>query len=609
MTRPGLLVALLVLVLPAPASAVSPLAGQWHLDSETAMGVTADSSGNGLSASASSQLTFGQGRFGNALTGANVLTTPVSALTAPGRLTLVAWIKRSGDPGTLKYIAGRGDDGGTCNGGSYAMYTGYPGFEGLKFYIRSQSGDSFFSPSADPSVVWDGEWHMVAGVFDGTYVRFYLDGVQAGSGTPAPGAAVKYDFSGGSFYIDGYPVGACGNADFSGTIDEVRLYDRALNRSELRRMAIATGGSPPVLEPDADDDFVPDFRDNCPVAPNTDQFDADGDGAGNACEGPPIARFVVAPNPTCVGSDTVFNGTPSITGAHGPIVEYRYEYLETGQLGLGSTPVVIAAGPEQVATYRFPWSYQPWGSGRLSSGIAGGRAPIWYRAPADVTLTMTDAAGHKATATQRVEFTQTSSSEPRTGCPPLAPSEQAAATTSGVQSSVDPVLQGIYLFYSALCKLQPGGMCAGDVAVTSASLKKQEQLANLKVRLREAEAELEQQRTEASRRHRDALLAAVRELINSISGSLGQINIAAKPRRPARRKRRPEVLGASSFEIAGGKRARLKIPLKRAARRYLRRHKRLRVRVTFYELKPTGKRVTRSKLVTIKYPKKRRKRR
>ena len=38
------------------------------------------------------------------------------------------------------------------------------------------------------------------------------------------------------------------------------------------------------LAPDADDDLVPDAVDNCPAVANRDQADADGDGAGDACE-------------------------------------------------------------------------------------------------------------------------------------------------------------------------------------------------------------------------------------------------------------------------------------------------------------------------------------
>jgi hypothetical protein len=245
------------------AQAASPLIGQWPLDSsheDGASEVTADASGNGLNLSApNGSVHVGTpARFG---TGATLPTnlTPLqitSPLLAPAQVTLLTWIKQSGNPGTLRYIAGRGDDGLTCGGSTYALYTGYPGMPGLRFYVRTGvSGGSALTAAPVDAAVFDGQWHLVAGTYDGTTARLYVDGALVGSPIAAP-PPLTYALGGASsFYVDGYPVEGCalfGNADdWPGAIDEVRVYDRALSGGELGRLAAATGATAPDLVTDA----------------------------------------------------------------------------------------------------------------------------------------------------------------------------------------------------------------------------------------------------------------------------------------------------------------------------------------------------------------------
>jgi hypothetical protein len=255
--RPVVLALLILAVLPTSALAdhAGPLGGQWHLDDSFPSGgqtTSADSSGHGLDATSPTGIDIAaDGRFGNALSPLHlgVLKPPTSPLLQPQRLTLLGWVKRSGSPGTLKYIAGQGDNGGTCTASSYALYTGVFAGDGLSFYVLQPSGFAVFSPNAG-NAIWDGQWHMVAGVYDGAAVRLFVDGVEVGTGTPAPDVTINYAISGNQFYIDGYPVSACGNGDFTGGIDEVRVYRRALSPTELGRLAAAPGPAPPELVPD-----------------------------------------------------------------------------------------------------------------------------------------------------------------------------------------------------------------------------------------------------------------------------------------------------------------------------------------------------------------------
>jgi hypothetical protein len=251
---------LAVALIAAPAArAASPLIAQWPLnESHTSGGTdsTEDVSGNGLAlASAAGTMHFGteNGKFGGYLASSNNTTLKVtSPLLAPPQVTLLAWVKQNGYPGNLRYIAGRGDDGGTCLGSSYALYTGYSARPGLHFYVR-QPGPSavgVLTESPPDSSVFDNQWHLVAGTYDGTYARLYVDGVQVGPAEPASGISYEPPITGSSFYVDGYPEASCGLSDFPGQIDEARVYDRALSPTELTRLAAAPGPTPPDLVPD-----------------------------------------------------------------------------------------------------------------------------------------------------------------------------------------------------------------------------------------------------------------------------------------------------------------------------------------------------------------------
>ena len=216
------------------AAGDSPV-GEWHLDttqlkSGTQIVETPDSSGNGLYATVSG--TTVTGRFGGAVTfspaNANgALVAQPGAVLAPQNVTLLAWVKRSGSPGDYKYILAKGAR--QCSASSYALESGPSG--GLVFYIDDGT-QVHTSPDAGQSV-WDGKWHMVAGSFDGSAVRLYVDGVEVGSGTAAK-TSIGYTAAGTSsdFTFGYYPAATCGiSLQWDGSLDEVRVYSRALTRA------------------------------------------------------------------------------------------------------------------------------------------------------------------------------------------------------------------------------------------------------------------------------------------------------------------------------------------------------------------------------------------
>lgn len=170
---------------------------------------------------------FVPGRVGQAFNfnGAGYVEVETPAAFETPAITAATWVRAAGSPGNFSYLLSKGAS--ACDGASYGLFTGGSG--GLQFYISD--GASFdVSPDAGPAL-WDGNWHLVAGTFDGATVRLYVDGVEIGTGTAAS-LAINYDLAtSDKLYIGAYE-GTCG-LRFNGDIDDVQVFNRALTDIEL----------------------------------------------------------------------------------------------------------------------------------------------------------------------------------------------------------------------------------------------------------------------------------------------------------------------------------------------------------------------------------------
>jgi hypothetical protein len=239
----------------ATASADTTPVGQWHLD-EGSGTVAADSSGYGDTGTVVGGAAWATGRFGFGLsfngTTALVQIPDGPQLEPTATVTVSAWVEHAGSPGRYRYIVAKGETG--CNSASYGLYTGANG--GLAFYAANGAGVSYVvSPDASTSV-WDGNWHLVVGTYDGTAVRVYVDGIQTGSGTPRSGPLAYPSADSNSLFIGSYPKGpniaGCQAGGFLGLIDEVTIWDHALSPTDVSGLmpGSASGtpggsGSPP----------------------------------------------------------------------------------------------------------------------------------------------------------------------------------------------------------------------------------------------------------------------------------------------------------------------------------------------------------------------------
>lgn len=229
-------VAALIVGLSAPATASAdmfnfPLRGWWPLNEGSGQ-VVHDWSGQGNNGYLgttpgvdASDPQWIPGVFsGSALRfdgGDDMVSIPDSKSLEPQNLTVAAWVR--GTPGNrfAKYIVAKGGVG--CDRGSYALYTGAGG--GVAFYIADAT--TFYRTPEAPASIWDGNWHNVAGTYDGRNVRLYVDGQLIGA-TPVPaGTSINYNLGSGDGSFGTFP-GACQNLNLAGDVDGVQVWSQSL---------------------------------------------------------------------------------------------------------------------------------------------------------------------------------------------------------------------------------------------------------------------------------------------------------------------------------------------------------------------------------------------
>jgi hypothetical protein len=191
--------------------------------------VITDTSGNG-----NSGLLDGpdrvEGRRGSALHFAGQsdrVTAPSSASLTSDEVSVATYVRASSSPGSWRVFVFKGVD--DCAASSWSLKSSGSG--GLVFGVYDGTSGEVQSPDAGTGV-WDGDWHMVVGTYDREQVRLYVDGELIG-GTPLT-TAIDHDMPDGDDLVAGHPVNNCSQGtQFTGDLDEVRVWGRALSGSEV----------------------------------------------------------------------------------------------------------------------------------------------------------------------------------------------------------------------------------------------------------------------------------------------------------------------------------------------------------------------------------------
>jgi hypothetical protein len=162
--------------------------------------------------------------------GTGWIDIPATCVGFTGALTLSAWVKANPASGYFETIVGKGV-------GSYELALDGAGLPHFSDGIQPV-GDL-----VGPSRVDDGQWHQLAGVYDGVNSEYlYVDGQLVASTSGATAAVVgnSYDLS-----IGGDP-NAVSFRLFNGVVDEVTLFTNALTAAQVSKVFSASSTAPPA---------------------------------------------------------------------------------------------------------------------------------------------------------------------------------------------------------------------------------------------------------------------------------------------------------------------------------------------------------------------------
>ena len=172
---------------------------------------------------------------GDAVTGKNGGAIPLG--NAPRSIT--AWIKTDSTAGDFTSIFHYGLDGSKPPAANFGLSLTPDG--------RMQAGNGFNSGVViGKARVDDGSWHSVAVVYEGAQSnleRVYVDGFEDAAG---PLAMPPATLDGGTWAIGRF-LGI--GTRFRGTLDDVRVFDRALRPAEVQALARCSSGVDDMTSP------------------------------------------------------------------------------------------------------------------------------------------------------------------------------------------------------------------------------------------------------------------------------------------------------------------------------------------------------------------------
>jgi hypothetical protein len=207
------------------------LVGHWKLD-----GNANDSSvyANHGAAEGSYEWVAGHDNQAAKFTDGRVLVPDAPQLKPAAQVSAALWMYYSGSTGNAARVVVKGRN----DMESYCIEAG--GDDDIKFYVGDTSGTRYFADS-DEGDIYPDEWLHLAGTYDGTTVKCYVNAQVVGTELAA---AIPLS-------QDSNDLAIANKADaddtpLNGTVDDVRVYNRALTAAEVAYLATDGTGYMPL---------------------------------------------------------------------------------------------------------------------------------------------------------------------------------------------------------------------------------------------------------------------------------------------------------------------------------------------------------------------------
>ncbi len=413
---------------------------------ETSGTTTADASGSNNTGTLGTVTRTTSGKFGGALVfSGNYVTVPhAPSLNLTTALTLEAWVYPTVAP-NWSTILMKEQPGEFV----YAIYAGAGSNPGGWFNIGT-SGSTERSVTAQSALALN-TWTHVATTYDGTTARLYINGTQVATTAFAGPIAT----STGALRIGGNAVWG---ENFTGRIDEVRLYKRALSAAEVvTDMNTPIGGgasadvTPPtvaITSPSGTGTYTATASpltvggtssDNVGVTTVTWSSDRGGSGTASGTTSWSATGIVLQPGTNVItvtardAANNVATATLTVTynvpDTTNPTITITSPTSAATYL-TNTTPISLGGtASDDVGVTAVTWSNSTGGTGTASGTTSWTAAGIVLQPGSNVvTVTARDAANNVGTRTLTITLDTAS-----TTTPPLAPSGLGAQAVSATQ--------------------------------------------------------------------------------------------------------------------------------------------------------------------------------